>query len=105
MKFREANRNDIFEIVKMIAHDKLGKLREDFRDPLPDKYYAAFDNIHKDDNQELIVLENDKREIIEPLSRLLHPHQIDDHGTMIRGELPLFSRDYIIFPHVGQYIS
>jgi GNAT superfamily N-acetyltransferase len=64
MKFREANRNDIFEIVKMIAHDKLGKLREDFRDPLPDKYYAAFDNIHKDDNQELIVLENDKREII-----------------------------------------
>lgn len=64
MKFRKANSNDVFEIVKMIAHDKLGKLREDFRDPLPDKYYAAFENIDKDNNQELIVLENEEREII-----------------------------------------
>ena len=30
MKFREANRNDIFEIVKMIAHDKLGKIKRRF---------------------------------------------------------------------------
>jgi len=64
MKFREANNKDVFEIVKMIADDKLGKLREDFRNPLPDKYYTAFDNINKDQNQELIVLENEKGEII-----------------------------------------
>ena len=64
MKFRKANRNDVLDIVKMIAHDKLGKLREDFKDPLPDKYYAAFDNIKNDNNQELMVLENDTREIV-----------------------------------------
>ena len=64
MKIREANRNDVYEIVKMIAHDKLGQLREDFTTPLPDKYFVAFDNINKDNNQELVVLENDKREVI-----------------------------------------
>ena len=58
MKFREANRNDIFAIVKLIALDKLGKLREDFRDPLPEAYYTGFDNINEDKNQELIVLED-----------------------------------------------
>ena len=64
MEFRKANRNDVFEIVKMIAHDELGKSREDFKDPLPDKYYAAFDNISNDTNQELIVLEDDNSTII-----------------------------------------
>ena len=64
MIFREANRKDVFEIVKMIANDKLGKLREDFKDPVPDKYYIAFENIKKDKNQELIVLENVKGELI-----------------------------------------
>jgi len=55
VKFREANRNDIFAIVKLIAHDKLGTLRVDFRDPLPAAYYTAFDNINEDKNQELMV--------------------------------------------------
>lgn len=64
MIFRKAKREDVVEIVKMIANDKLGKLREDFKVPLPDKYYVAFENITKDDNQELIVLENEKKEVI-----------------------------------------
>jgi GNAT superfamily N-acetyltransferase len=64
MIFRAANRNDVFEIVQMIANDKLGQLREDFQNPLPDKYYAAFENIKHDKNQELIVLENANGEII-----------------------------------------
>ncbi|MGK0363702.1 MAG: ribosomal protein S18 acetylase RimI-like enzyme [Saprospiraceae bacterium] len=64
MIFREAKREDVIEIVKMIADDKLGKLREDFREPLPDKYYAAFENISNDKNQELVVLEDDNNEVI-----------------------------------------
>jgi GNAT superfamily N-acetyltransferase len=64
MTFREATRDDVFEIVKMIANDKLGQLREDFKDPLPDKYYVAFENIKNDTNQELIVLENEEGELI-----------------------------------------
>ena len=64
MIFREAKREDVFDVVKMIANDKLGKLREDFKEPLPDKYYVAFENIKNDINQELIVLEDENREVI-----------------------------------------
>jgi GNAT superfamily N-acetyltransferase len=64
MKFRKANKEDLFEIVKMIADDKLGTLREDFQDPLPEKYYSAFENINNDPNQELVVVENEAREVI-----------------------------------------
>ena len=64
MKFRKANREDVYTIVKLIANDKLGKLRENFKNPLPEFYYDAFENIKNDINQELIVLENDSGEII-----------------------------------------
>ena len=64
MLLRKAKREDIPEIIKMIANDELGKLREDFRNPLPDIYYTAFENIRNDDNQELIVLENEEKEVI-----------------------------------------
>jgi len=64
MKFRKATCDDVPAIVEMIADDKLGKTREDFKIPLPDKYYNAFKNINTDNNQELIVVENDKGRII-----------------------------------------
>lgn len=64
MIFRPAKKADVFEIVKMIANDNLGRLREDFKDPLPDQYYEAFENINQDKNQELIVLENEEGEVI-----------------------------------------
>ncbi len=64
MRFRAAEKEDVIEIVKMIANDKLGKLREDFKAPLPDKYYVAFENIKNDSNQELIVLEDEQDGII-----------------------------------------
>lgn len=64
MKFRKATTNDILSIVEMIADDELGKIREDFKIPLPKPYYDAFKNINADENQELIVIENDALEII-----------------------------------------
>ncbi len=64
MNFRKATEKDIPAIVKMIANDKLGKLREDYQEPLPLKYYEAFNNINTDINQELMVVENDTSEII-----------------------------------------
>ncbi len=64
MIFRKAEHKDVFHIVQMIANDKLGQLREDFKDPLPSKYYDAFSNIDKDPNQELIVVENESKEVI-----------------------------------------
>ena len=64
MKFRKATRNDIPQIVQLLANDKLGHLREKFADPLPEQYYDAFDKIAADPNQELTVVENDHDEII-----------------------------------------
>lgn len=59
MTFRKATKADVPFIVQMLANDKLGKLREDYRDPLPEKYYTAFENIDADPNQELIVVEKE----------------------------------------------
>ncbi|WP_350292162.1 GNAT family N-acetyltransferase [uncultured Croceitalea sp.] len=64
MTIRTALKKDVLAIVEMIANDKLGKLRENFQNPLPDNYYEAFYNIATDPNQELVVLENDSQEVI-----------------------------------------
>ena len=64
MKFRKATENDVQAIVAMIADDELGKKRENFQIPLPDEYLIAFENINGDENQELIVVENKKLEVI-----------------------------------------
>lgn len=64
MKFRKATEIDVLKIVEMIADDKLGKTRENFQVPLPDEYTRAFKEINSDKNQELIVVENEKFEII-----------------------------------------
>jgi GNAT superfamily N-acetyltransferase len=64
MKFRKAIREELPLIVEMISNDPLGKLREDFQNPLPEKYYAAFDKINQYENQELIVFENDLGEVV-----------------------------------------
>ncbi len=64
MIFRKATVDDISQIVKMIANDKLGSLREDYQDPLPGTYYEAFKNIDSDSNQELIVIEDIDKTII-----------------------------------------
>ncbi|WP_350285436.1 GNAT family N-acetyltransferase [uncultured Croceitalea sp.] len=57
MVIRKAKKADIPAIVAMIANDELGKLREDYRDPLPETYFAAFEAINSDANQELMVCE------------------------------------------------
>ncbi|VAW13249.1 Transcriptional regulator [hydrothermal vent metagenome] len=64
MTIRKATRNDIPFIVAMIANDKLGGLREDYKEPLPQKYFSAFEQIDADRNQELVVMEDESRKII-----------------------------------------
>lgn len=64
MTFRKAKKADLPKIIEMLSDDKLGKLREDFQEPLPAKYYQAFENITQDKNQELMVIENEEQEII-----------------------------------------
>ncbi len=64
MEIRSATHKDISAIVALIANDKLGILREDFHDPLPQKYVDAFENIRVDPHQELMVMETEDGQII-----------------------------------------
>lgn len=64
LRFSKAEKEDISSIIALLANDKLGKLREDLQDPLPEKYITAFHNIDRDANQELIVVRNQDNIII-----------------------------------------
>ena len=64
MKIRRATKQDLPIIIQLIANDKLGQLREDYQDPLPAKYYDAFELINKDNNQELVVMVDKENKII-----------------------------------------
>jgi GNAT superfamily N-acetyltransferase len=58
--FRLARRGDLPDIVRMLADDELGSQREKCEEPLPDSYYAAFEQISRDVNHELIVAESNE---------------------------------------------
>ncbi len=53
--FRRATRSDVPDIVRLLADDTLGAMRESYRLPLPGSYYRAFDAISGDQNNELVV--------------------------------------------------
>ena len=59
LKFRQATRKDLSEIVRMLADDFLGATRERYENPLPESYTKAFEEIDADKNNELIVAEKD----------------------------------------------
>jgi GNAT superfamily N-acetyltransferase len=54
-------RGDLPDIVRMLADDMLGAKREEYASPLPESYYAAFEAIVRDPNNELVVGELDER--------------------------------------------
>jgi GNAT superfamily N-acetyltransferase len=55
LAFRRATRDDLPEIVRMLADDPLGARRETYAVPLPPSYHAAFEAIEADPNNELVV--------------------------------------------------
>ena len=55
INFRQAKREDLPEIVRMLADDFLGATRERYETPLPESYIKAFEEIEADKNNELIV--------------------------------------------------
>ncbi len=55
LKFRQATRADLPDIVRMLADDFLGAMRERYEDPLPESYLKAFAEVEADKNNELIV--------------------------------------------------
>ncbi|MGI8786988.1 MAG: GNAT family N-acetyltransferase [Pyrinomonadaceae bacterium] len=55
--FRQATREDLPAIVRMLADDFLGATRERYETPLLESYVKAFEEIEADKNNELIVAE------------------------------------------------
>jgi GNAT superfamily N-acetyltransferase len=54
---RDARRDEVPQIVAMLADDALGAAREVTSDPLPARYYDAFDAIAREPNNRLLVAE------------------------------------------------
>ena len=57
LTIRRATREDVPHIVRMLADDSLGSQRERYEEPLPQSYYAAFEEIDQEKNTELVVVE------------------------------------------------
>ncbi len=57
LTFRIARKDDLLDIIRMLADDNLGATREKFSDILSDNYIKAFDIINSDNNQELTIVE------------------------------------------------
>ena len=70
---RRATIDDLPAIVHLLADDPLGARREADVTPLPESYYAAFEAIDRDANQELVVAEDGGR-VIAVLQLTLIPY-------------------------------
>ena len=55
LSIRKAKRDDVQDIVRIIADNPIGQVREAYQENLPKVYYDAFDRIKDDKNQLLIV--------------------------------------------------
>ena len=94
MKFKTAKKNDIPSIVRMLANDELGSKREDYKNPLPKKYYEAFQNIMQDKNQELVILKNDNNDIIGTLQLTFIPYLTYQGGLRAQIEAVRIHKNY-----------
>jgi GNAT superfamily N-acetyltransferase len=57
VSIRRATLDDVPEIVRLLADDPLGSQRENYQNPLPQSYYAAFDEINQDPHNQLVIAE------------------------------------------------
>lgn len=94
MKIRKAQITDVAAIVALLANDPLGKLREDYRAPLPEKYYKAFNNISADSNQELMVAVDEENAIIGTLQLTFIPYLTYQGGIRAQIEAVRVREDY-----------
>ena len=74
LNFRRATRDDLPAIVKLLADDPLGAKRETYSLPLAQSYYDAFAAIERDQNNELVVVEDDERQILGVLQLTFIPN-------------------------------
>jgi ribosomal protein S18 acetylase RimI-like enzyme len=77
---RRARRDDVGAIVRMLADDALGGLRERIEDPLPVSYFEAFDRVAADPNITLVVAESEGGTVIGCLQLCVLPG-LSSQGT------------------------
>ncbi|WP_289063536.1 GNAT family N-acetyltransferase [uncultured Zobellia sp.] len=94
MKIRKATGSDLPAIVQLLANDKLGKLREDYKVPLPQKYYDAFNAINGDKNQELMVFVNETEQVIGTMQLSFIPYLTYQGGVRAQIEAVRVHEDY-----------
>lgn len=58
MQYREARQNDLPDIIQLYCEDNLGTTREILSDPVDTVYLKAFEEISKDPNNRLYVIED-----------------------------------------------
>lgn len=58
MKYREALQSDLPDIIRLYSDDSLGSSREMAGNPVDDVYTKAFEDISKDPNNRLYVVED-----------------------------------------------
>lgn len=92
--FRKATKEDVYFIVQLLSDDPLGQLRENFIDPLPEKYYIAFEKINLDNNQDLMVVENGEGEIIGTLQLSFIPYLTYQGGIRAQIEAVRIHKKY-----------
>jgi len=74
LRVRPATVQDLPDIVGLLADDPLGVQRERLTDPLPASYYAAFETISSDPNNELVVAEDRNDRAIAVLQLTFTPY-------------------------------
>lgn len=94
MDIRPAHIDDLSAIVGLLADDPLGATREDFRDPIPDKYTKAFNLIDSDPNQELMVAISDGGVLVGTFQLTFIPYLTYQGGIRAQIEAVRVHRDY-----------
>lgn len=94
MKIRRAESKDLNQIVAMLADDELGKLREDYRQPLPASYLEAFNRIDSDKNQELMVVESNQGQVIGTMQLSFIPYLTYQGGVRAQIEAVRIHKDF-----------
>src|SRR5437763_235373 len=85
MTVRRAARADLPAIVRLLFDDALGRTREEYRDPLPEGYVRAFEQIDAGPRMELIVAEIEG-EVVGTLQLMFLPHLSRGGGTRAQVE-------------------
>lgn len=93
MEIRIARREDLAQIISLLADDELGSQRETYQEQINDCYINAFERIEKEPNNHLIVCaENSK--IIACMQLTFIPHLTFKGGTRAQIEAVRVHKEY-----------